>query len=253
MYVFEIILYFEYRDLSPLLRQYSKTERALLNIQIIVLIGYDPCNKDFALYYIIRIMCSRCFQRLFSYHQPHMLHGFAMLVASGDDIDPRGVDAAVTENVGELGNVLFNAAKRAGKQVAKIVRKDLVRIDVGVFAQLFHLPPDVRAADRFAAARHEDWSCCDMLLFGILQQFLFERFDKKDRANFSLAVDGRLTALDHFNRDELQFAYADASTADRLNDEVQAVVFFASRRSADGSIHPSSVPCPRCKKFAAVA
>ena len=42
------------------------------------------------------------------YYQPHILHTAAVLRAGGDDIDSRCVDTAVTENVSELGNVLFD-------------------------------------------------------------------------------------------------------------------------------------------------
>ena len=131
-----------------------------------------------------------------------MLHALAMLVAGGNDIDPRGVDTAVTENVRELGDVLFHAVKRPCKQVPKIVRKDLVRVDMRLCTKAFHLPPDVCPADGFAVTSNKDRPCCDMLFFGILQQLFLEAFHNKNRADLSLAADSRFTAFDRFNCDE---------------------------------------------------
>lgn len=99
---------------------------------------------------------SRRFGRLFSYNQPHMLHSSAVLVAGGNDIDSGCVDTAVAENVGKLRDILFNAVKSAGKQMAQVVRKDLVRIDSRLLAKPFHLPPDVCAAQRSARSCNEN-------------------------------------------------------------------------------------------------
>ena len=82
-----------------------------------------------------------------------------MLVSCGDDINPRGVDTAVTENVRELCDVLLQPVKGAGEQVAQIVRKHLVGVDVRVFAERLHLPPDIRSADRSTAAGDKDRTC----------------------------------------------------------------------------------------------
>lgn len=57
-----------------------------------------------------------------SYNQPHILHSLAMLVAGGNDIDARSIYAAVTENVGELCDVLSQTVKRTGEKVAQIMR-----------------------------------------------------------------------------------------------------------------------------------
>ena len=57
----------------------------------------------FFFYNITRIMSSPPFRAVFSYHQLHVLQMSAVLVAGGNDIDPCGVDTAVTEDVGELG------------------------------------------------------------------------------------------------------------------------------------------------------
>ena len=76
----------------------------------------------------------------------HIFHSFAVFGAGGDDIYSCGVDATVTENVGKLCDILFNAVKHTGEQVAKIVRKDLLRINICLYTECFHLSPDIRAA-----------------------------------------------------------------------------------------------------------
>ena len=69
-----------------------------------------------------------CFFRL--NYQPHILHTVAVSRSGGDNINSGRVDAAVTENIRKLGNILFNSVKHTGKQVAQIMRKYLLRVDV---------------------------------------------------------------------------------------------------------------------------
>lgn len=71
-------------------------------------------------------MYSPAARRRFLYNQPHIFHALTMLGAGADDINPRCVNAAVTENIGELGDVLLDSVENAGKQVAQIVREYLI-------------------------------------------------------------------------------------------------------------------------------
>ena len=48
-------------------------------------------------------------------YQLHIFHSLTVLIAGGDNINPGCVNAAVSENVCKLGNVLFNAVKGTGK------------------------------------------------------------------------------------------------------------------------------------------
>lgn len=107
---------------------------------------------------------------VFSYHQPHILHPPAVLFAGRYDINSSGVDAAVAEDIGELGNILLDAVKRAGKQVTKVMRKDLARVDVRVPAKLFHFAPDVRAADGLARFGNENCTVVVMVTLCVFQQ-----------------------------------------------------------------------------------
>ena len=48
----------------------------------------------------------------------------AVFQSGGHDIDSGGVDAAVTQNVRQLGNVLFKTIEGTGEQLAQIVGED---------------------------------------------------------------------------------------------------------------------------------
>ena len=85
-----------------------------------------------------------------------MLHSFAVFITGGHDVNTGGVDTAVTENIGELGNILFNAVKSAGKQMPQIMREHLLRIYACLLAKPFHLPPDIGAAHRSARSCNEN-------------------------------------------------------------------------------------------------
>ena len=64
----------------------------------------------------------------FLYYQPHIFHALTVFIASGDNINSCGVDATVTKDICELCNILFDTIESAGKQVAQIMWKDLLRI-----------------------------------------------------------------------------------------------------------------------------
>ena len=65
--------------------------------------------------YVVSV--SVCAHRAFSflYNEPHMLHLAFVLGTGSDNIDASGVDARVSENVGKLCNIFFNAVEGAGK------------------------------------------------------------------------------------------------------------------------------------------
>lgn len=74
------------------------------------------------------------------YHQSQPFDFPAMLDASTHNVDPGGVDAAVAQNVRQLGNVLFNAVKRPGEQLAQIVGKDLAGLHPPPLHRAFSYP-----------------------------------------------------------------------------------------------------------------
>ena len=55
--------------------------------------------------------------------QTQLFHLMAVLCAGGHDVDARRVDAAVAENICQLGDVFFKAIENSCKKVAQIVWK----------------------------------------------------------------------------------------------------------------------------------
>ena len=146
----------------------------------------------------------------------HILHAAAVLRAGGYDINAGRIDAAVTEDVRQLGNVLFDSVKYTGKQVTKIMWKHLLRVDTRFLTQGLHLPPDICPIDGLARAGYENYSAFDSLLRCIAEQFLPQRLHKKHRPGFRLAAYHRLAAPCCLNGDKLQLTDSDAGTTDGL-------------------------------------
>ena len=142
-----------------------------------------------------------------------MFHAFAVFVSSCDDVDACGVDAAVAEDVGELGDVFFEAVKGAGEEVSEVVWGYFVRVDIGFFAKVFHFAPDVGAANGFPISCDEYLSCRDVLLCCVAEQFLFEFLYDEDGTRFALEGDDCFTAFDRFYCNEFQFTDAYAGAA----------------------------------------
>ena len=82
----------------------------------------------------------------FLYDQPHTLQAVAVFRAGRDDIDPNGIDAIVSKDIGQLGDVLFRTVEHPGKQVPQIMREHFLRLHARLFAQRLHLPSAARRA-----------------------------------------------------------------------------------------------------------
>lgn len=103
----------------------------------------------------------------------HLLQLTAVLLSGGHDIDAGGVDAAVAEEVCQLGDILLNGVEGSGKELAEVMRKYLSRLHPGGLAQAFHLRPDVAAVQRTAASGAEDQAADDANSLCVAQQQLF--------------------------------------------------------------------------------
>ena len=126
---------------------------------------------------------------VFSYYKPHLFHPSTMFCAGGNNIDPCRVDTAMTENVGKLGNVFFNAVKHTGEQMTKIMRKYFFGIDLCFNAEVFHFPPDIRAAYRLARTCHEHGTCRNFLFRYIPKQFPLQITDDENTSRLALERD----------------------------------------------------------------
>ena len=70
-------------------------------------------------------------------HQAHALKASAVFGAGGAYVDAGSVDAAVTQQIGQLGQVLVQAVERPGKQVAEVVGEYLLVGDPGARQRAF--------------------------------------------------------------------------------------------------------------------
>ena len=85
-----------------------------------------------------------------------MLHLALVFRACCYDINASRIDTCVSEYICELGNILFNAVKGTGKQMAKIVGEHLVRRYPCLLTQRFHLTPDVATTHWLDESRDKD-------------------------------------------------------------------------------------------------
>lgn len=92
-----------------------------------------------------------------------------MFCTGGDDINSRGIYTAMSENISELGNVLFDAVECTGKQMTKIVREYLISRYPCLLTQCFHFTPDVTSAHRLTGFSDKDTPRGDPLGLDIIQ------------------------------------------------------------------------------------
>ena len=90
-----------------------------------------------------------------------------MLRAGGQQVDPSGLDGAVTQNIRQLHYVLTGPVKGPGEQVPQIVGEDLIRRHAGSAAQPLHLRPDLHPGKTFSASGEEYLTGGDFLPFRV--------------------------------------------------------------------------------------
>ena len=103
------------------------------------------------------------------YNQPQPFDLSAVFGAGGHNIDPGGINAAVSQDIRQLRNVLLDPVKSPGKELAEVMGKYLGWIDTRCLTQPLHLCPDIASVQRLAGSRHEDNATLDTAPFGIIQ------------------------------------------------------------------------------------
>ena len=85
-----------------------------------------PLNQHFIVLWALRkshnanYVVSFClYDKTQTFNLPVVLH------TSGHDIDPGGVDTAVAQNVGQLGDILLDAVEGSGEQLPQVMGKYL--------------------------------------------------------------------------------------------------------------------------------
>lgn len=93
----------------------------------------------------------------------------AVLQTGGHDIDAGGFNTAVAQDVRQLGDVLFDAIKGPGEELAQIVGKHFGWIYSGNCAELFHLRPNITSVKGSAGSGNKDYPIADAAFFCIVQ------------------------------------------------------------------------------------
>lgn len=104
--------------------------------------------------------CLFCFRRVCSGFFAAFPH--YMLAAGFQGVNPGGVHTAVSQQISQADNVLFQAVERSGEQVPQIVGEYLFRGYPVPLAQGFHIPPDIASVQRLSmyglgTARDQGW------------------------------------------------------------------------------------------------
>ena len=77
--------------------------------------------------------------------KPKAFELFCVLRAGRNEVNSRCFDRTVPEHVGETRDIVAGLVEAAREQMAKIMRKDLGRRDVGVIAKRLHFRPNLLA------------------------------------------------------------------------------------------------------------
>ena len=77
----------------------------------------------------------------------------------------------MAEDVGELDDVAGLVVEGLGEKVTEVMGEDFPRFDAGLFAEGFHLGPDLLSIDGFAASGEENLAGSDFLFPGVFQKF----------------------------------------------------------------------------------
>ena len=79
-----------------------------------------------------------------------------MFSAGAYNINACGVNATVTENICQLGDVFLNTIECSGKEFSQIVRKNLAGFYVCCFTKFLHVRPDVASVQRVTVASNKN-------------------------------------------------------------------------------------------------
>ena len=153
-----------------------------------------------------------------------------MLCHACDKVNARRFDARMPENIRQLDNVLVGAVKRRRKQVAQVVRKDLLRVHARALTEFFHLRPDLITGHCIAAFGAKDRAGSGFLPRGKFEQLAAEFGGQQNGTDFTFQSNFCLAVFRRFDGDILHLADANAGGADGLHQERETVVARSFRR-----------------------
>ena len=156
-----------------------------------------------------------------------------MLYAGGHDIDPGRFDAAVAENIRQLGDILFQAVKGAGEQLPQVVWKHLRWADIGAGAEPFHFGPDIAWVQRSARPGAENAPAFDTGLFRVIQQQLIQLVRDQDIPGFTFAGNSDFPVPDRFHCKIDEFRHPYTGGADRLQEQAEPRITSGGPQQAE--------------------
>ena len=161
----------------------------------------------------------------------------AELGLAGDHgIDPGRVDAGVSQDIGQVDDVVLSVVVGDGKEVAEVVGKDLFALDAGGLGEPLHPAVDDAPVDGSAAAGDEDRAACNAAFPAVGAQLPAESVAEKDDAGLALEGDDCPACRKCADCDKGQLADADPGAGQGLYDQAELA---AARLSPAG-------PAPGC-------
>ena len=125
------------------------------------------------------------------------------------------------QDVGQLGNILFDSVKGAGEQLAQIVGENLAGGNAGGYTEGLHLRPDIASIEGLSVAGDEDRAGMDAVFLRVIQKQPFQLSGEQNCAGFAFTGDDKLSASHGLHGEEAQFRHPDAGTADGLQQQAQ--------------------------------
>ena len=129
----------------------------------------------------------------------------------------------MAEDVGEFDDVVSLVVEGLGEEVAEVVREDFPRCDAGLFAEGFHLGPDLLSIDGFTASGEENLAGSDFLFSSVFEKLPAELAGEQNRPDFPFQGDFSAAEADGFNGKVFHFTDPDAGRTDRFEEEGEAV------------------------------
>ena len=90
-----------------------------------------------------------------------------VLGAGRDQVDSGRREARMAEDVSEFDDVVGLAVEGLGEKVTEVMGEDFPRFDACLFAEGFHLGPDLLSIDGFTASGEENFTGSDFLFPGV--------------------------------------------------------------------------------------
>ena len=103
-------------------------------------------------------------------HQSQLVKLLRLLLAAHGKIDAGRFDIAVSQHIGQAGNVLAGLVKGRGEQVPEVMREHLARRYPRRLTQPFQFIPDLPPCNTFSAFGAKDRAGSDFLFFRVFAQ-----------------------------------------------------------------------------------